>query len=162
MQSSFRTKELDLRKHFLTRPLVGSLSYGPMTRSPSQGWLCRLASSASFPLRMQPKLRGVRLFPRWDCPPTERASLRWSHWSAKSDRHLMPPCFSSHTRDEDRRESALTRAESPIGISCRPSQSGSSLSGCGPRKLRCARESESSRQRSRCQTRCTTFCFPSS
>src|SRR5215471_9713021 len=33
--------------------------YGPVTRSPSQGWLCQLASSASFPPRMQPKLRGL-------------------------------------------------------------------------------------------------------
>src|SRR5215472_4710296 len=33
--------------------------YGPVTRSPSQGWLCQLASSDSFPPRMQPKLRGL-------------------------------------------------------------------------------------------------------
>ena len=38
-----------------------------MTCSPSQGWLCRLASSASFPPPMQPKLRG--LLPRWVCLP---------------------------------------------------------------------------------------------
>src|SRR5947199_8435073 len=36
---------------------------GPVTRSPSQGRLCRLASSASFPPRMQPKLRGSDSFP---------------------------------------------------------------------------------------------------
>ena len=36
---------------------------GPVTHSPPQGWLCRLASSASFPPRMQPKLRGS------DCCP---------------------------------------------------------------------------------------------
>jgi hypothetical protein len=29
-----------------------------VTRSPSRRWLCRLASSASFPPRMQPKLQG--------------------------------------------------------------------------------------------------------
>ena len=32
--------------------------YGPVTCSPSRGWLCRLASSVSFPPRMQPKLQG--------------------------------------------------------------------------------------------------------
>jgi hypothetical protein len=37
--------------------------YGPVTRSPSQGWLCQLASSASFPLRIQPKLRGPDFSP---------------------------------------------------------------------------------------------------
>src|SRR5947199_4253533 len=48
---------------------------GPVTRSPSQGRLCRLASSASFPPRMQTQATGFRLFPRWDSPPTEHASL---------------------------------------------------------------------------------------
>src|SRR4030095_7593216 len=42
---------------------------GPVTRSPSHGRLCRLASSASFPPRMQPKLRGFQLLPRRDCLP---------------------------------------------------------------------------------------------
>jgi hypothetical protein len=41
----------------------------PVTRSPSQGWLCQLASSASFPPRMQPKLRGSDYYPRLDCLP---------------------------------------------------------------------------------------------
>src|SRR5690242_15982303 len=36
---------------------------GPVTRSPSQGRFCRLASSASFPPRMQPKLRGSDFSP---------------------------------------------------------------------------------------------------
>ena len=36
---------------------------GPVTRSPPQGRFCRLASSASFPPRMQPKLRGSDSFP---------------------------------------------------------------------------------------------------
>src|SRR5580704_8503416 len=31
--------------------------YGPVTRSPSLRWLCRSASSASFPPRIRPKLR---------------------------------------------------------------------------------------------------------
>src|SRR5215471_6754932 len=42
------------RGHFWVHP-----RYGPVTRSPSQGWLCQLASSDSFPPRMQPKLRGL-------------------------------------------------------------------------------------------------------
>src|SRR5215469_11972967 len=33
------------------------LRYGPVTRSPPQGRLCQLASSVSFPPRLQPKLR---------------------------------------------------------------------------------------------------------
>jgi hypothetical protein len=37
--------------------------YGPVTRSPSKGWPCQLASSASFPPRMQPKLRGPDFSP---------------------------------------------------------------------------------------------------
>ena len=42
---------------------------GPVTRSPSQGWLCRLASFASIPPRMQPKPRGSDSSPGWDCLP---------------------------------------------------------------------------------------------
>jgi hypothetical protein len=37
--------------------------YGPVTRSPSPGWFCRLASSASFPPRRQPELRGSDFYP---------------------------------------------------------------------------------------------------
>ena len=46
---------------------INKLPYGnlprPVTRSPSQGWLCRLASSSSFPPPMQPKLRGSDFYP---------------------------------------------------------------------------------------------------
>jgi len=51
------------------------LRYGPVTRSPSRGWLGRLASSGSFPPRRQPQLRGVCLFPRWDCLPLNRPAF---------------------------------------------------------------------------------------
>jgi hypothetical protein len=47
-----------LRGHFWVHS-----RYGLMTRSPSHGWLCRLASSASFPPRMQPKLQGSVSYP---------------------------------------------------------------------------------------------------
>jgi hypothetical protein len=30
---------------------------------------------------------GFRLFPRWDSPPTEHASLRWSHYGPET--HLQ-------------------------------------------------------------------------
>src|SRR4051812_3646713 len=57
---------------------------GPVTRSPSQGRLCRLASSASFPPRNATQATGFRLFPRWDSPPTEHASLSLvALWSRK-------------------------------------------------------------------------------
>src|SRR5215472_16254517 len=36
---------------------------GPVTHSPSQGWLGRSASSASFPPRMRSKLRGSCFYP---------------------------------------------------------------------------------------------------
>ena len=47
-----------LRGHFWVHS-----RYGLMTRSPSHGWLCRLALSASFPPRMQPKLQGSVSYP---------------------------------------------------------------------------------------------------
>ena|SRR5215468_88288 len=34
------------------------LRYGPVTHSPPERWLCRSASSVSFPPRMRPKLQG--------------------------------------------------------------------------------------------------------
>ena len=37
--------------------------YGPVTCSPSQGWLCQLASSTSFPPPIQLKLRGSDFYP---------------------------------------------------------------------------------------------------
>jgi len=39
------------------------LRCGPVTRSPSRGWLCQSASSVSFPPRMRPKLRGPDYYP---------------------------------------------------------------------------------------------------
>ena len=60
------------------------LRCGPVTRSPSQGWLCRLASSASFPPRMRPKLRGLLTLTPVGLSPTEHASLRWTHSCAKT------------------------------------------------------------------------------
>ena len=54
--------------------------YGPVTRSPSQGWLCQLASSASFPPRMRPKLRRFLTFPPVRLTLTEHVCLVWTHW----------------------------------------------------------------------------------
>src|ERR1035441_6741294 len=39
------------------------LRCGPVTRSPSRGWLCQSASSVSFPPRMRPKLQGPDYYP---------------------------------------------------------------------------------------------------
>jgi hypothetical protein len=39
------------------------LRCGPMTRSPSRRWLCRSASSASFPPQMRPVLQGSDSYP---------------------------------------------------------------------------------------------------
>jgi hypothetical protein len=55
------------------------LRCGPVTRSPSRGWLCRSASSVSFPPRMRPKLRRFLTFPPVGLSPTEHASLSWTH-----------------------------------------------------------------------------------
>ena len=60
MLPSPRTRGLGLRISVLFRghPWV-YFRYGPVTRSPSLlRWLCRSASSASFPPWMRPKLRG--------------------------------------------------------------------------------------------------------
>src|SRR5215467_15205806 len=51
-------RELGLRILLCRGHLWVHSHYGPVTRSPPQGRLCQLASSASFPPRMQPKLRG--------------------------------------------------------------------------------------------------------
>src|SRR6266849_5952493 len=55
------------------------LRCGPVTRSPSQRWLRRSASSASFPPRMRPKLRRFLTLPPVGLSPTEHASLSWTH-----------------------------------------------------------------------------------
>jgi|SRR3974390_1163020 len=57
---------------------------GPVTRSPSRRWLCRSASSASFPPRTRPKLRGFWLLPLWDCLPLNMSAFHWTHSSAKN------------------------------------------------------------------------------
>ena len=53
--------------------------YGPVTCSPSQGWLCRLASSASFPPHGCNPSYGALTFTPMGLSPTEHASLRWTH-----------------------------------------------------------------------------------
>ena len=53
--------------------------YGPVTCSPSQGWLCRLASSASFPPHGCNPSCGALTFTPVGLSPTEHASLDWTH-----------------------------------------------------------------------------------
>src|SRR6516165_8937760 len=55
------------------------LRYGPVTRSPSLRWLCQLASSASFPPRNATQATRSLTFIPVGLPPTEHASLRWTH-----------------------------------------------------------------------------------
>ena len=52
---------------------------GPVTRSPSRGWLGRSASSDSFPPRMRPKLRRFPTLPPVGLTPTEHVCLSWTH-----------------------------------------------------------------------------------
>ena len=90
---------LTLRVCRLSRHLWVHFRRGPVTCSPSRGWLCQLASSASFPPRMQPKLRGT-LTPV-DCLPTEYVSFHWTHFSTSMRRrcpaggHGMPEEWSN-------------------------------------------------------------------
>src|SRR3954465_9079795 len=58
--------------------------YGPMTRSPSPGWFCRLASSVSFPPRRQPKLRGSDSCPGGTNLPLNMPAFRWTHYGPKT------------------------------------------------------------------------------
>src|SRR4029450_8797987 len=51
------------------------LRCGPVTRSPSRRWLCRSASSASFPPQMRPVLQGFGLLPWWDGFPLNMPAL---------------------------------------------------------------------------------------
>jgi hypothetical protein len=52
---------------------------GPVTRSPSRGWLGRSASSVSFPPRMRSKLRRFLTFPPVGLSPTEHVCLVRTH-----------------------------------------------------------------------------------
>ena len=63
--------------------------YGPVTCSPSQGWLCQLASSASFPPHGCNPSYGVLTFTPVGLSPTEHASLHWTH---------LPPANQSYHR----------------------------------------------------------------
>ena len=73
------TRGLGLRSLILSRPLWVHLHCGPVTRSPSRGWLCRSASTDSFPPLLRPKLRGSDSYPG-GLYPTEHASLCWTHY----------------------------------------------------------------------------------
>src|SRR4051794_19391264 len=63
MLPSPRTKGFGLRVYFCRDHHWVHLRYGPVTRSPSPGRLCQLASSISFPLPRQLKLQGSDFYP---------------------------------------------------------------------------------------------------
>ena len=79
---------LGLRGDTFRGHLCVRLRYGPVTRSPSQGWLCRWVSGYRFPSSLPSKLRGCWLLPRQDLPasaglaPAERISLTSGHTDA--------------------------------------------------------------------------------
>ena len=73
------TRELGPRSCFCRGHLWVHFRCGPVTRSPSRRWLCRSASSASFPPRTRPKLRGFWLLPLWDCLPLNMSAFHWTH-----------------------------------------------------------------------------------
>ena len=80
---------LGLRGDTFRGHLCVRLRYGPVTRSPSQGWLCRWVSGYRFPSSLPSKLRGCWLLPRQDLPasgglaPAERISLTSGHTNAQ-------------------------------------------------------------------------------
>jgi hypothetical protein len=71
--------------------------YGPVTRSPSRGWFCRLASSVSFPPRRQPKLRGSDSCPGGTHFPLNMPAFAGRTMAWKPKRFLLrrPPGNSS-------------------------------------------------------------------
>src|SRR5215471_9645585 len=68
-QSWIRPLDLGLRGH-----LCVYFRYGPMTCSPSQGWLCQSTPCTSFPPRMRFQLQGSDFYPGGPFP-TEHISL---------------------------------------------------------------------------------------
>src|ERR1035437_8755600 len=63
------------------------LRCGPVTRSPSQGWLCQSASSVSFPPRMRPKLRGPDYYPGETYLPLNMSAFLGRTVSSQSKTH---------------------------------------------------------------------------
>ena len=83
LQPSSRTKGLGLRNHFLTRALLGSLTLRPddsltVPRTALSIGFIRFVSSTNAI-----QATGLLTLVPMGLPPTEHASLRWSHWSAK-------------------------------------------------------------------------------
>ena len=61
---------------------------GPVTRSPSRGWLCRSASSVSFPHSTDAThATGFLTLAPVGLTPTEHACLLWTHSCAKTRPH---------------------------------------------------------------------------
>jgi hypothetical protein len=80
MQPSPDHRGLGLRSNSYRGHLWVHFRCGPVTRSPPRGRLCRLASSASFPSRRQPKLRGSDSCPGGTHLPLNTPAFRWSHY----------------------------------------------------------------------------------
>src|SRR5882762_11824063 len=83
------------------------LRCGPVTRSPSRGWLGRSASSVSFPPRMRPKLRRFLTLPPVGLTPTEHASLSWTHSFARIHDVFLLVHVLDTTRGPTRRRECL-------------------------------------------------------
>jgi hypothetical protein len=82
----FGLRILSCRGHFWVHS-----RYGPMTRSPSPGWFCRLASSVSFPPRRQPKLRGSDSCPGGTHLPLNMPAFRWTHYGPETGMGSVEP-----------------------------------------------------------------------
>ena len=84
MLPSPRTKGLGLRRAFFSRPLVGSLALRPgdSLTIPEMAWsvgFVRFVSSTDAT-----RATGVLPIPPVGLPPTEHASLSWTHYSANT------------------------------------------------------------------------------
>src|SRR4051812_40540851 len=75
--------------------------YGPMTRSPSPGWFCRLASSVSFPPRRQPKLRGSDSCPGGTHLPLNMPAFRWTHYGPENQMQRGTAPEERENRDQE-------------------------------------------------------------
>src|SRR5262250_581970 len=60
------------------------LLHGPVTHSPSLGWLCQPASSALLSSADAAQVKGLLAFTPVGLPPTEHVYLFWTHSFAKT------------------------------------------------------------------------------
>ena len=79
MLPSPHPRQLGLRSYFFRGHLWVQLRCGPVTRSPSRGWLCQSASEHSVSLLSATQATGLLTLALAGLTPAECASLRWTH-----------------------------------------------------------------------------------